>query len=79
MTHRVSIVHESHGYTIRVEETSFSLEGEDKNESVERTKTISTLAIINERETALEVFNTLNTFIEALVKHEILKKDVFRN
>ncbi len=76
MSYRISITSEQHGYTIRVERIYFELDKKDK--SHEMAETISTLAIINDRKTALEVFNTLNSFLKALVKHKILKEEVFR-
>lgn len=78
MSYRISIVSENHGYTIRLEKTTYALEGPNKDESVERARTIATLAIIGGHTVALEAFDVLNNFLTALVKHKILKEDVFR-
>lgn len=76
MSYRISIVSEQHGYTIRLEKTDFELDSKDV--SHEKTETIATLAIINCQDTALEVFRTLDSFLKVLVKHKILKENVFR-
>lgn len=80
--YRISLVSENHGYTIRLERTSyeFKLNRNDrsKGECIEKAETLVTLAIIYEHNTALEVFNGMNTLVTSLVKRGIIKKDVFR-
>lgn len=76
MSYRISIVSEQHGYTIRLEKTDYELDAKDV--AHEKTETIATLAIINRQDIALEVFKTLDSFLKVLVKHKILKENVFR-
>ena len=76
MTYEVTLTPENHGYTIRLEKRSFELN--KKEESIEKSQTIATLAIIWERKEAIAVFDNLNTFISSCVKHEIFKENLFR-
>lgn len=72
----ITLTAENHGYTIRLETQNYRVED---NKSIEFAETISTLGIIDNRETAIKVFNALNTLINVLTKNNILKGDVFRH
>lgn len=76
MTYEVTLTPENHGYTIRLEKRSFSLN--EKKQSVEKSETIGTLAIIWEHNEAMAVFEMLNTFISACVNHDVFKETLFR-
>lgn len=75
MTYEVTMTPESHGYTIRLEKRTFELN--KKDQSIEKSETIATLAIIWDHKEAMAVFDKLNTFISTCVKHKIFKKDLF--
>lgn len=76
MTYEVTMTPENHGYTIRIEKRSYELD--KKEQTLEKTETISTLAIIWEHKEAMAVFDKLNTFISACVTNKIFDKDLFR-
>ena len=76
MSYEVTLTPENHGYTIRLEKRSFELN--KKNQSIERSETVATLAIIWEHKEAMAVFDKLNTFISTCVKHKIFKENLFR-
>lgn len=76
MTYEITLTPENHGYTIRLEKRSYSFN--EKKQSIEKSETVGTLAIIWEHKEAIAVFEMLNTFISTCVKHGIFKEALFR-
>jgi hypothetical protein len=76
MSYRVTLTSEDHGYEIRLEKNISTLDKDNK--FVERFETEAVLAIENKYQVALGTWEVLNNFINAMVKSEILKKNIFR-
>jgi len=74
MTYEINLTPENHGYTIRLIKRSYT----DKPQK-EIAETISTLAIIDNRKTAHEVLNSLNSLLTVCEEKKIIPKNLFRH
>lgn len=74
MSLRISLVSEQHGYTIRLERIIYEV-----GASIEKAETIACLAIINDVQTSIEVFKTLDRFIHICVENKIIEEEIFRH